>query len=95
MIIIIININQLSISPTKRGPIMREEHRRSREINNQFMYICESKILTPFYSQSSKFVMVTLDPSMLHSPPHPVMPSSQPMSMPPPPQREAVNTMSP
>jgi len=30
----------------------------------------------------------TLDPSILHSPPHPVIPSSQSMSIPLPPQRE-------
>ena len=39
-----------------------------------------------------KLLKTTLLPSMLQSPPHPVMPSSQPMSMPPPPQRDPDQT---
>ena len=36
--------------------------------------------------QSSNPENVTLDPSILHSPPQPVIPSNQPMSMPFPPE---------
>ena len=39
-----------------------------------------------------KFENLTELPSMLQSPPQPVMPSSQPMSIPPPPHREPDQT---
>merc|ERR1712122_451945 len=44
--------------------------------------------------QMLKLEKATLEAPRLQSPPQPVMPSSQPMSIPPPPQREATKTMS-
>lgn len=41
----------------------------------------------------AKFLKVTRDAPRLHSPPHPVIPSNQFMSIPGPPHRDPVNTM--
>ena len=63
-------------------------------IGNAAVHSRKGFFIISYYAHTLILEMAKVEPPKLHSPPHPVIPSSHPMSIPPPPHSEATKTMS-